>query len=48
MRLSELTAAQLAWLYESELKSAFPPEELKPLKIMLTMLEKGRYQALGL
>ena len=48
MRLSELTAAQLAWLYEAELKADFPPEELKPLKAMLALMEQRRYQALGL
>ena len=48
MRLSELTAAQLSWLYEAELKTDFPPEELKPLKAMLALMEQGRYQALGL
>ena len=48
MKLSKLNAAQLSWLYEAELKQAFPPEELKPLKVMLPMMEQGRYQALGL
>lgn len=31
-----------------ELTSAFPPEELKPLRSMLSLMEQGRYQALGL
>ena len=48
MRLHELTSAQLAWLYEAELKQDFPPEELKPLKAMLSLMAQGRYQALGL
>ena len=48
MTLNELNAAQLSALYEQEMKAAFPPEELKPLKSMLTLMEQGRYQALGL
>ena len=48
MKLNELTPAQLSQLYEAELKHDFPPEELKPLKAMLSLMEQGRYQARGL
>ena len=48
MKLNELTPAQLSQLYEAERKHDFPPEELKPLKAMLSLMEQGRYQALGL
>jgi len=48
MRLNVLTAGELAELYRTELVRAFPPDELKPLKSMLTLMEQGRYQALGL
>ena len=48
MKLNELTPAQLSQLYEAELKHDFPPEELKPLKAILSLMEQGRYQALGL
>ena len=48
MTLSDLSPAQLSALYATEMKAAFPPDELKPLKSMLTLLEQGRYRALGL
>ena len=48
MKLNELSPQQLAQLYRQELTSAFPPEELKPLRSMLSLMEQGRYQALGL
>lgn len=48
MELRELTPEQLKQLYDQELKRAFPPQELKPLKAMEGLREQGRYQALGL
>lgn len=48
MKLNELTPAQLTELYERDLVIDFPPTELKPLHIMLTLMEQQRYQALGL
>lgn len=48
MKLNELSPQQLAQLYRQELTSVFPPEELKPLRSMLSLMEQGRYQALGL
>jgi len=48
MTLNKLSAAQLADLYQIHMKRDFPPEELKPLKAMLTLMEQGRYDALGL
>ena len=48
MKLIELTAEQLSALYESELKAAFPPQELKPLKAMLNLMAEKNYHALGL
>ena len=48
MKLNELSPQQLAQLYRQELTSAFPPEELKPLRSMLSLMEQGRSQALGL
>ena len=48
MKLKVLTAGELTDLYRTELVRAFPPEELKPLKSMLVLLEQGRYEALGL
>ena len=43
-----MSAGELEELYRTELVQAFPPEELKPLKSMLTLLEQNRYQALGM
>lgn len=48
MQLRELTPKQLSDLYEGELKKAFPPEELKPLKAMEGLRARGCYDALGL
>ncbi len=48
MQLRKLTPKQLSDLYERELKKAFPPEELKPLKAMLGLMEQNKYDALGL
>lgn len=48
MKLKVLSAGELEELYRTELVRAFPPEELKPLKSMLTLLEQDRYQALGM
>ncbi len=48
MKLIDLTPEQLSGLYETELKNAFPPEELKPLSAMLRMMEQARYRPLGL
>lgn len=48
MQLRELTTKQLSDLYEGELKKAFPPEELKPLKAMEGLRSRGCYDALGL
>lgn len=48
MKLIELSPETLSGLYETEMRSAFPPEELKPLGAMLSMMEQGRYRPLGL
>ena len=48
MQLRILTRAQLSDLYERELKKAFPPEELKPLKAMEGLRDRGCYEPLGL
>lgn len=48
MELKLLTPEQLRSLYEQEMKRAFPPEELKPLKAMESLREQGKYDALGL
>jgi GNAT superfamily N-acetyltransferase len=48
MELRELTAPELKWLYDQEMRAAFPPQELKPLSSMERMRALGRYQPLGL
>ena len=48
MRLNELNQEELSELYRAEMTRDFPPQELKPLKAMLELMEAGRYQALGL
>ena len=48
MTLNDLSPAQLSHLYTAEMKSAFPPEELKPLKSMLNLMAQNRYEALGM
>lgn len=47
MELKILTKAQLAELYNKEMKTAFPPSELKPLSAMESMRDSGRYEPLG-
>jgi len=48
MQLRELTDSQLRELYLGEMKKAFPPDELKPLKAMEGLRAQGKYDALGL
>lgn len=44
MELKLATPEQAAMAYERDMKRAFPPAELKPLKNILAMLEAGRYR----
>lgn len=46
--LRPLAPLELAKLYEEEMKSTFPPEELKPLSSMEDMRARGCYQPLGM
>jgi hypothetical protein len=48
MKLDDLTPEQLTALYHQELKADFPPSELKPLRSMLSLMERGCYHPLGL
>lgn len=48
MKLRELTDSQLRELYEGEMRRAFPPDELKPLRAMEGLRAQGKYDALGL
>ena len=47
MTLRELNLAELKRLHETELREAFPPEELKPYAAMKTLYEKGVYHPIG-
>jgi len=48
MELRILNKAELERLYYNEMKRAFPPSELKPLKSMEDMRDTDRYEPLGL
>ena len=48
MELRILNKAETKALYNSEMKRAFPPSELKPLSAIEDMRDKGRYEPLGL
>lgn len=48
MQLRVLTPAELETAYETDLKEAFPPAELKPLYAMERMRERGVYDPLAL
>ena len=48
MNLQVLSPEQLQKIYETDLREAFPPSELKPLSAMERMRAKGIYDPLGL
>lgn len=47
MQLRPLPPDRLRWLHETELQEAFPPEELKPLAAMETLVRRGVYHPVG-
>jgi len=48
MQLRILNEAELKQVYQVHMKHAFPPAELKPLRSMEAMRERGAYEPLGL
>lgn len=48
MELKRLNPDQLQLAYETDLREAFPPAELKPLSAMTEMMARGVYEALAL
>lgn len=48
MELRELSTLQIIFVYNTYMKDDFPPNELKPLKTILDMMDKGIYECLGL
>lgn len=48
MKLRSLSPAELARAYETDLREAFPPAELKPLYAMEAMRERGFYEPLAM
>lgn len=48
MELRELSTLQIIFVYNTYMKEDFPPDELKPLKAILDMMDKGIYECLGL
>ena len=47
MRLNELNREELSALYRSQMTRDFPPQELKPLKSMLELMEEGSSVTMG-
>lgn len=48
MLLRPMTGQELPRWYASELTKAFPPNECKPLNDILSLVDQGRYEVLGL
>jgi len=48
MEIRELTREELKAVYETEMKNAFPPAELKPFSAMERLMDRGVYRPLGL
>lgn len=48
MELKRLNPDQLQLAYETDLREAFPPAELKPLSAMTEMMARGVYEAMAL
>ena len=48
MEIRELTKEELKAVYETEMKRAFPPAELKPFSAMERLMDRGLYRPLGL
>ena len=48
MNLNIMTPEELRRAYETDLREAFPPSELKPLAAMEGMRERGIYEPLCL
>ena len=47
MKLSELNREELTALYRTQMTRDFPPQELKPLKSMLELMEEGSSVTMG-
>ena len=48
MYLRPMTASEVKQWYDRELTRAFPPDECKPLSEIAALMERDRYEALGL
>jgi len=48
MQLKILSKAELEQVYNTHMKRAFPPAELKPLRSMEAMRDRGAYEPLGM
>ena len=48
MQLRTLNKEELKQVYQTHMKRAFPPAELKPLRSMEAMRDRGAYEPLGL
>lgn len=47
MKLRNLNERELKQLHDTEMREAFPPEELKPYAAMKVLVERGAYQPVG-
>lgn len=48
LKITRLNREQIAEIFTQHMKADFPPDELKPLKMMMKMLDDGVYDCLGL
>lgn len=48
MEFRHLTISEITSVYQSRMTIDFPPDELKPLRMILNALENGRYACTGL
>lgn len=48
MQLRKLSTLQIVFIYNTYMKEDFPPDELKPVKAILDMMDRGIYECLGL
>lgn len=48
LRMLTLSREQISEIYTEHMKTDFPEDELKPLKMMMKMLDEGVYDCLGL
>lgn len=48
LKMEKLSKQQVKELYETNMQTDFPADEIKPLEMLLKAMDKGNYDALGL